>query len=142
MRTSLSTYWNRYRGELAIDWLAEVVQRSIRWGIDAISMFGEVSPLNAGAELNYLALENYGSRNNRIADLDVFLDTVAGQLLGERSSACEYLSFARTVGKQKETESALQKIHTRISSLPEHAARRWIWLANYLFLAQNSPSIT
>ncbi len=134
MRSHLSTYYfgNR-RGELAIDWLADMVQNSVNHGFDAISIFGEVSPFDTGAELNYLALENYGSAKNLHAGLETFLKEVAAPLLGGDQYAHDYLRYARMLeGGQREIPGALKDIYAHLGGLPPAAARRWVWLANYL----------
>ena len=108
MRAHFSTYWMGRRNELAIDWIAEMVQKSMAANFDAISIFGEMSPVNAGPELNYLALENYGSAANPRADLDVFLEQVAGPLLGGAAQARQYLQCARLLdGKREKIPEAL-----------------------------------
>jgi hypothetical protein len=132
LRAHFSTYWGRFRGELAIDWIADMVQRSIAHGFDAISLFGEVSPFHAGAELNYLALGHCGSAANPTADLDLFLREVAGPLLGGADQARDYLRFARLLDDRARIPDALKSISARCATLPPDAARRWIWLANYL----------
>ncbi|UCD29189.1 MAG: hypothetical protein JSV03_01515, partial [Planctomycetota bacterium] len=81
MRAHFSTYWSGIRGELAIEAIAEMVQESMDHGSDVISLFGEVSPFHTGAELNYLALENFGSSANPKADVNIFLRDVAAPLL-------------------------------------------------------------
>jgi hypothetical protein len=132
MRAHFSTYWMGVRGELAIDWIAELVQRSIAHGFDAISLFGEVSPFHTSAELNYLALAHYGSRANPKADLDVFLRDVAAPLLGGGELARDYLRLARLRDDPARIPAALETIYRRIATLPAAAARRWAWLANHL----------
>jgi hypothetical protein len=132
MRAHFATYWGRYRGELAVDWISDMFQHSISAGFDAISLFGEVSPLNAGAELNYLALANYGSPANPQADLDLYLRSVAGPLLGGPDLARAYLRYARLVDTPDQLPDALKKIYVLSAKLPPTPARRWVWLANYL----------
>ena len=132
MRAHFSTYWRRHRGELAIDWIADMAQRSMASGADGLSLFGEVSPFHAGAELNYLALENYGSAANPNADLQIFLRDVAAPLLGGEDCARDYLKYARLVDSPRRIPAAMNSIHTRCAALPPAAARRWVWLANYL----------
>ena len=140
MRASMSTYWGRYRSELAIDWIGDMVRRSMAAGFDAISLFGEVSPFCSGAELNYLALENYGSAANRKADLDVFLQEVATPLLGGADHARDYLQYARLLDDRGGIPEALRQMRVRSAALTGEPARRWTWLANYLasFVYQES----
>lgn len=132
MRAHFGTYWWHLRGELSIDWIADMVGRSMAHGFDGISIFGEVSPFDTGAELNYLALENYGSAANPKADLDVFLADVAAPLLGGAPSAHDYLRYARLLDDRSSITAALNDIYARCGSLAPDAARRWVWLANYL----------
>jgi hypothetical protein len=132
MRAHFSTFWEGLRGELAIDWIADMVQQSLRHGFDAISLFGEVSPFHAGSELNYLALTNYGSAGNPQAKLDVFLRDVAGPLLGGEKQARDYLRYARLLADRPRVPDALKEIYPLSATLPARAAQRWVWLANYL----------
>jgi hypothetical protein len=132
MRSHLSTSWFGNRGELAIDWIANLVQHSMASGFEGISLFGEVSPFHAGAELNYLALADYGGVENPEADLDVFLKRVAVPLLGGLDNARDFVHFARLLSDRKQIPAALTSIYHRLGSLPPDAARRWCWLANQL----------
>ena len=132
MRTHHSTYWEGIRGEVAFDWLEEMVQQSIAHGMDCTSIFGEVSPFNAGAELNYLALENYGSANNPTADMNIFIRDVAGPLLGGEDAAHDYLKYARMRTDRKKLPDALKHIYSHCGKLPSESARRWAWLACFL----------
>jgi hypothetical protein len=132
MRSHLSTSWFGNRGELAIDWIANLVQQSIASGFEGISLFGEVSPFDAGAELNYLALADYGGVNNPKADLEVFQRQIAAPLLGGVDNARDFLRFARFLNDRKQIPTALPSIYGRLASLPPDAARRWCWLANHL----------
>lgn len=132
MRSHLSTSWFGNRGELAVDWLANLTQRSIASGFEGMSLFGEVSPFHSGAELNYLALADYGSRENSAAQLDSFLDRIAGPLLGGAEMARDFLRFSRLLSQREAIPAALPEIYSRLASLPPDAARRWCWLANHL----------
>jgi hypothetical protein len=133
MRAHFGTYWwGGIRGELAIDWIADMVQQSMKHGMDGISIFGEVSPFETGAELNYLAFENYGSATNPNADLDIFLKDVAGSLLGGEEAAKAFLNFSRMTSDVKKIPGALKDIYKRCAKLPPDEARRWTWLAKFL----------
>ncbi len=132
MRAHFSTYWAGIRGELAIDAIATMTRESIEHGADVTSLFGEVSPLNTGAELNYLALENFGSSRNPSADVNVFLRDVAAPLLGGESHAHAYVTYAGLKDAPGRIPQALEDIYKRCGSLPPQAARRWAWLANFL----------
>jgi hypothetical protein len=132
MRSHLATSWFGNRGELAVDWLANLVQRSIASGCEGISLFGEVSPFHAGAELNYLALSDYGGPQNPGADLDSFLRRVAAPLLGGKDQSRDFLRYARLVGDRPRIPAALPEMYGRLHTLPPEAARRWCWLANQL----------
>lgn len=133
MRAHFGTYWHKHlRGELSIDWVAEMIQRCMAHGFDAICLFGEVSPFDTGAELNYLALENYGGAANPNADLEVFLKDIVAPLLGGNKYAHDYLRYARLTENRQDIPNVLKDIYSRCGSLPPDAARRWVWLANYL----------
>jgi len=132
MRAHFSTYWTGIRGAPAIDAIARMVRESTAHGSDAISLFGEVSAFHTGAELNYLALENFGSSSNPRADMDVFLRDVAGPLLGGESHARDYLAYAKLADAPERIPEALKVIYRRCGSLPADAARRWAWLGNFL----------
>jgi hypothetical protein len=143
MRAHFGTYWAGHsRGELSIDWIAQMVQQSMAHGFDTISLFGEVSPFDTGAELNYLALENYGSAANPNANLEVFLKEVAAALLGGDKYAHDYLQYARLTENRQDIPGVLKDIYGRGASLPPDIARRWVWLANYLasFAYVTSPA--
>ncbi|MHB1484051.1 MAG: hypothetical protein ACYCYI_05250 [Saccharofermentanales bacterium] len=133
MRAAYSSFWGGTRGEVAFDWMADMVQQSMAHGIDAISIWGEVSPFNAGTELNYLAHENYGSASNPKAELDIFLKDIAGPLLGGEGYARDFLKYARLYKSANEKiEAVLPDIYARCGKLPVDAARRWAWLATFL----------
>ena len=101
-------------------------------GADAICLFGEVSPFHTGAELNYLALENFGSPANPSADLDLFVRQMAAPLLGGPTHAREYLELAKLARDPARVRAALPRIYQRCGILDPGAARRWAWLGNFL----------
>jgi len=153
MRSHFGTYWaGHLRGELSIDWIADMVKRSTASGFTGISLFGEVSPYDTGAELNYLALQNYGSAANPNADLELFLEQVAGPLLGGSENAHEFLRYARLPARSNGNAEnggarlgtvpagALKEVYARCGNSQPDVARRWLWLANYLASA-NYPSL-
>ena len=139
MRAHLGTYWGwgGFRGELAVEWIAKMIQQSAAAGFDAVSLFGEVSPFHTGAELNYLAMADFGSASNPKADHDAFVQQIAAPLLGGVDHARDFVRFARLLDARfledrKQIPAALTSIHGRLASLPPEAARRWCWLANQL----------
>ncbi len=132
MRAHFSTYWSGIRGELAIQRISKMIQKSVAAGFDAVSLFGEVSPFCTGAELNYLALADFGSANNPQADVDSFIRRVAAPLLGGAENARDFVRFARLIEDPKQIPAALTSIYGRMASLPPNVARRWSWLANHL----------
>jgi len=132
MRAHFGTYWGGMRGEMAVDWIAEMVQRSMASGYDTVSIFGEVSPFHTGAELNYLALEHFGSEANPTASVDAFVRDVAAPLLGGEQHARDYLRYARLRLDRAAIPAALADIQSRVGQLSSPCARRWMWLANYL----------
>jgi hypothetical protein len=139
MRAHLGTDWGwgGFRGEVALEWIARMVQQSVTSGIDGISLFGEVSPFRTGAELNYLALEHFGNADNPQSDQDAFVERIAAPLLGGEDHARDFVRFAglldaRFPDNRKGVPAALTNIYGRLATLPPDAARRWCWLANQL----------
>ncbi|MBN1342846.1 MAG: hypothetical protein JXQ73_09220 [Phycisphaerae bacterium] len=132
MRAHCSTYWWGIRGELALQRIARMVQKSAASGFDAVSLFGEVSPFCTGAELNYLAMADFGGAGNPKADIDSFLRRVAAPLLGGLDNAHDFVRLARLLDDRKQIPAALTDIYGRLPKLPPSAARRWCWLANHL----------
>ncbi len=129
--------WGAFRGEVALDWMAEFARRSGEAGFEAMSLFGEVSPFETGAELNYLALRDFASSWNPASDLASFLERVAAPRLGGLANAQDFLAFAGLLDRRHperlgEIPRALAQIYGRMSSLQPDAARRWCWLANRL----------
>lgn len=132
MRSHHATWWRGRGDEVAVDWLAEVAQKSLAHGFDGLSIFGEKSPFRTGSELNYLALADYGSPDNPEADLESFLRRVAGPLLGGAERAAEYLRLARQIDEPEELESAVAEARRQAAGLTGRVADRWTWLAWYL----------
>ncbi|OGV63998.1 MAG: hypothetical protein A3K19_04325 [Lentisphaerae bacterium RIFOXYB12_FULL_65_16] len=133
MRAHFGTHWmGNIRGELALDWIAAMVQRGIASGCTATSLFGEVSPFNPSAELNYLALANLGSAANPTADINVFRRDVAAPLLGGVEPATAFAEFARRCRQPARIPDALTEIRRRMAGLDAAAARRWTCLAAWL----------
>ena len=129
--------WGGFRGEVALEWIAKMVQQSVASGFDGISLFGEVSPFHTGAELNYLALKDFGSTGNPQADQDAFVERIAAPLLGGMDHSRDFVRFAglldaRFPERRKQIPTALTSIYGRLATLPPDAARRWCWLANQL----------
>ena len=129
--------WGSFRGEVALDWISKMVQQSVPSGFEGIALFGEVSPFHTGAELNYLALADFGSATNSGADQDSFVERIAAPLLGGLSHAQDFVRFASLVDarfpdRRKEVPAAIASIHMRLPNMPPEAARRWCWLANKL----------
>lgn len=132
IRAHYGTYWGGCRGEIAVDRIADLAQKSIAHGMDGLSIFGEVSPFNTGAEMNYLAFENLGSPMNPTASLELFFRDVGDPLLGGNEYGRRFLECARTSGDGRQVAEALKEIYTICAKLPLDAARRWSWLANFL----------
>jgi hypothetical protein len=127
--------WGAFRGEVAVDWIAKLVKMSTAAGIEGITMFGEVSPLLTGAELNYLALADFGSANNPTASLDLFEKRIAAPLLGGAENAHDFAQFAGLLDRLypdrlNQIPAALRQMYSRLDTLTPEAARRWCWLAS------------
>ena len=139
MRAHFGTdwFWPGFRGEVAVDWVSKLIKESVTAGVQGITLFGEVSPFAAGAELNYLALTDFGSANNPTADRRIFEQGIAGPLLGGVNQVREFAEFAGLLDrnypdKLNQIPAALNNIYSRLASLTPAAARRWCWLANEL----------
>ena len=132
LRCHFSTYWGGLRGEPALDGIAALARQGVQHGFDAVSIFGEVSPFHTGAELNYLAFEDFASGSNPKSSMDAFLKEKAAPLLGGEAEAREFLDLARVRSRPSEIPAALRRIYDRIGKLPAPAARRWSWLATFL----------
>jgi len=139
MRSHFGTYWypNGFRGELTVDCIARMVQQSAASGFDAISLFGEVSPFHSGAELNYLALADFGSPSNPNSDIGSFMQRIAAPLLGGKENATDFFHFASLLEisfpeRREQIPSAITEIYKRLGRLSPDAGRRWCWLANQL----------
>jgi hypothetical protein len=132
IRAHFSTYWEGVRGEPAVGGIAALAKQGVLHGFDALSIFGEVSPFHVGAELNYLAFEDFASSANPGSSADLFIKEKAAPLLGGEGEAREFLELAKLRAKAAEIPNALRKIYGRIGTLPAPAARRWAWLAGYL----------
>ena len=139
MRAHYGTYWGwgGFRGELSVDGIATMVQQSVAVGFDAISLFGEVSPFHTGAELNYLALSDFGGVSNPASDRGAFEQRIAAPLLGGLDHARDFVRFAglldvRNPDGLNQIPMALASIYGRLASLSPDAARRWCWLATEL----------
>jgi hypothetical protein len=129
--------WGAFRGEVALEWIAQMFQQSVSSGFEGIALFGEVSPFHTGAELNYLALADFGSAGNSTSDQNMFIERIAAPLLGGVSHAHDFVRFAglmdaRFPARRNEIPAAITSIYGRITELPPEAARRWAWLANKL----------
>ena len=132
MRCHLATWWRQRGEELSVDWLAVMAGRSINAGFDGLSIFGEKSPFRTGCELNYLALADYGSGGNPEADLQSFLERVAGPLLGGAGRARDFLRLARLIDQPDQLGSAAAQARQHAAALSGREAGRWTWLAWYL----------
>lgn len=132
MRSHHATWWRGRGDEVAVDWLADLAQKSLVHGFDGLSIFGEKSPFRTGCELNYLALADYGSAANPEADLGSFLKRVAGPLLGGEERAEEFLRLARLIDEPDELEGAMAAARRQAAQLSGRPAERWTWLAWYL----------
>ena len=129
--------WGAFRGEVALEWITKMVRQGVESGFEGMSLFGEVSPFHTGAELNYLALSNFGSAANPGSDENIFLEQIAAPLLGGRANAEEFVRLAglmdaRFPDRRKEIPAAIKSIHGRLAGLSPDAAQRWCWLANKL----------
>jgi len=132
LRAHYSTYWSGIRGEPAVEDIAVMAQKTVAHGADVTSLFGEVSPFHTGAELNYLALENFGSSANPKSDVDVFIRDIAAPLLGGEELARDFLKYAKLRSEPKKIPDVMPTVRKNCCALPAEQARRWGWLGNFL----------
>ncbi|NIR00549.1 MAG: hypothetical protein GTN78_10170 [Gemmatimonadales bacterium] len=132
MRAHFASLFMEPLDNLAIDRIADLAARSASHGFDAISIFGERSPFNANAELNYLAFADCGSAANPSSDLSSFLDRLAAPLLGGPALAREYVGIARLIDRPMEAETGVHRARQIAATMESAVARRWTWLANYV----------
>lgn len=137
MRCHLATWWRGRGDEVAIHWLATMVQRSLASGFDGFSMFGDKSPFLTGNELNYLAMANLGSPANPTADLDRFLTDVAAPLLGGPEAARRYLYLAQSlVDEPERLVASVAEARQEAARHDDRVGERWTWLSWYLSRAK------
>lgn len=136
MRAHLATWWMGRGDEVAVHWLAEMARRSLESGFDGLSIFGDKSPFHTGNELNYLALADLGSEANPTADLESFLERVAGPLLGGPDAARRYLYLAQALDDPERLPAAIAEARKEAACREDRVAERWTWLAWYLSRAR------
>lgn len=127
MRSHAATQWWGGRDSFDVDKIRRQCYYSSLSGIDAVSMFGEVSPFHANAEFNYLALQYFADTPD--ASMSEFAEDVMAPRLGGADRASDWLAWARL-----EHEPAKIPVATaRIARIAADAAdaevrRRWLQL--------------
>ncbi len=131
MRSHAGTQWWGGRDSFDVDKIRRQCRSSYLSGLDAVSMFGEVSPFNANAEFNYLALRHFA--DNPLAPMDSFAKDVMSPLLGGDDKAADWIRMARLEYDPEKIPTAVAQI-SRIAADAKDAGarRRWTHLGHRL----------
>jgi len=127
MRSHAATQWWGGRDSFDVDKIRRQCYYSSLSGIDAVSMFGEVSPFHANAEFNYLALQYFADTPD--APMDAFAADVMAPRLGGVDRAGDWLAWARLEHDAAKIPDATAKI-ARIAAdtTDREIRRRWLQL--------------
>ena len=131
MRSHAGTQWWGGRGAFAVEKIRRQCRLSSSSGFDAVSMFGEVSPFEANAEFNYLALQYFADTPD--ASLDDYAKDVMAPRLGGVDRAHDWIMWANLEVEPERIPDATAKI-ARIAAdaADREARRRWMQLAGRL----------
>jgi hypothetical protein len=132
MRSHAGTQWWGGRDSFDVEKIRRQCRLSFLSGLDAVSMFGEVSPFNTNAEFNYLALQYFS--DNPLYSMDDFAKNVMSPLLGGDGQAADWIRWARLEHEPEkipEASAAIARIAADSVSKPE-IRRRWTHLAHRL----------
>ena len=131
MRSHAGTQWWGGRDLFDVDKIRRQCRSSWLSGLDAVSMFGEVSPFNTNAEFNYLALKYFA--DSPLATVDAFARDVMSPLLGGDSRAADWLRMARLEYDPEKIPAASAKIAQIAADVKDpEARRRWTHLGGRL----------
>lgn len=131
MRSHCGTQWWGTRDALDLERIRRQCRLSAAAGIDGVSMFGESSPFNTGAEMNYLALEYFA--DDPTASTEAFQKDVMAPLLGGENAAALYTELSRRCERGERLTAGAEEICRLLPKLDtSDARRRWLWLANRL----------
>ena len=131
MRSHAATQWWGGRDSFDVDKIRRKCYLSSLSGIDAVSMFGEVSPFHANAEFNYLALQYFADTPD--ASVADFAKDVMAPRLGGADRAADWLAWCRLEHDAAKIPYATEKI-ARIAADANDAEirRRWLQLGSRL----------
>ncbi len=132
LRCHHATQWQDGRATLAVEAVRRQCRIAFEAGMQAVSMFGEVSPFHANAEFNYLALQYFADHPRDT--IDAFAENImAPRLDGKKSLADAYLQFGKLNLNPEKIPAAQSEIAKIIGSIHNpDALRRWCWLASFL----------
>ena len=131
MRSHAGTQWWGGRDAFDVDKIRRQCRSSFLSGLDAVSMFGEVSPFNTNAEFNYLALRYFA--DSPLAPMDGFVRDVMAPLLGGEALAAEWVGMARLDHDPEKIPAASERIARIAADVKDaEARRRWTHLAHRL----------
>ena len=99
--------------------------------MDAVSMFGEISPYHTNAEFNYLALEYFA--NDPSKSVSDFAADVMAPRLGGYENAEKYGRYAGLYRDYEKIPAAVKDIAAIAAKEEDYEiVRRWQYLASFL----------
>lgn len=128
MRSHAATQWWGGRDSFDVDKIRRQCYYSSLSGLDAVSMFGEVSPFHANAEFNYLALQYFADTPD--ASMAAFAKDVMAPRLGGVDRAADWLAWCRLEHDAAKIPYATAKIaKVAADATDAEVRRRWLQLA-------------
>lgn len=131
MRSHTGTQWWGGRHTLGIELIRRQCALSAAAGLDAVSMFGEISPYHTNAEFNYLALEYFA--NDPSKSVSDFAADVMAPRLGGYENAEKYGRYAGLYRDYEKIPAAVRDIAAIAAKEEDYeVVRRWQYLASFL----------
>lgn len=131
MRSHAGTQWWGGRDSFDVDKIRRQCRCAASSGLDAVSMFGEVSPFHANAEFNYLALQYFADTPS--ATLEAFAEDVMAPRLGGLDRAGDWMAWARLEHDAAKIPPITAKIARIAADVKDREARRrWLQLGSRL----------
>lgn len=125
MRSHAGTQWWGGRNAFDVDKIRRQCRLSALSGLDGVSMFGEVSPCQANAEFNYLALQYFA--DSPLAPMDDFVKDVMAPRLGGAERAARWVEFARLDHQPERIPAATAVIAKLAADATDgEVRRRWL----------------
>ncbi len=128
MRADLGAQWASFRHDLVVKELREMIVRSVKSGVQGISMFCECAPDNPTDYLNYRAFD-YFSQTYPIRTMEQFMADEAAPVLGGLEQAHRFFEIFRN---DECSDATIDEIRKIAANMPVGAYACWAWLANWL----------